>query len=261
MPSPRAQALASTDPPQRALPQAPFQGPGRLWHHPRRRRPYRPTPCWSAHRLLAADCADNNSRPEDFQLPARALGFQVLFSYRRDQFGTQTEHAGALQVEGIWHCPHMPQALVNASRDHTDKVIGADTYTQRIAARRAYELRPKTRPDAEGHLRSAPSRASPSRPPPVPSAPKPCPRARNGGRPTGACGQATKDPTATPGTPTTASTSKTPHSAGSGASPPKPSCSPSNSPPSTCTNGKGGAQHTTPNERSEPPTDAGPPRV
>lgn len=103
--------------------------------------------------LLAGDRAYNNEKPQNFQLRARALGFQLLFSYRRDQLGIQAEHAGAVQIEGRWYCPHTPSALVTASIDRDEKLIDPDTYTQRIDARRPYELRPKQRPDEEGHQR------------------------------------------------------------------------------------------------------------
>lgn len=103
--------------------------------------------------LLAGDRAYNNEKPENFQLPARALGFEPLFSYRRDQLGIQAEHAGAVQIEGRWYCPHMPSPLVTASIDHSEKLIDPDIYAQRIDARRPYELRPKAHPDREGHQR------------------------------------------------------------------------------------------------------------
>lgn len=102
---------------------------------------------------LAGDRAYNNSEPDSFQLPARALGFELLFDYRDDQLGVQAEHAGAFQVEGRWHCPHMPASLVDATKDFRNEQIDEDTWRQRLAARRSYELRPKDRSDAEGHQR------------------------------------------------------------------------------------------------------------
>ncbi|MFF0144481.1 dihydroorotase [Amycolatopsis sulphurea] len=102
---------------------------------------------------LAGDRAYNNSEPDTFQLPARALGFPLLFDYRDDQLGIQAEHAGAVQVEGRWHCPHMPAGLVDTTRDFRAERIDEDTWRQRLSARRAYELRPKAHPDQEGHQR------------------------------------------------------------------------------------------------------------
>ncbi|GAB3497145.1 hypothetical protein [Amycolatopsis cihanbeyliensis] len=103
--------------------------------------------------LLAGDRAYNNSEADSFQLPARALGFQLLFDYRDDQLGIQAEHAGAIQVEGRWHCPHMPTGLIDATRDVRQQRVDEGTWRHRLAARRAYELRPKTQPDEEGHQR------------------------------------------------------------------------------------------------------------
>jgi hypothetical protein len=100
---------------------------------------------------LAGDRAYNNSDPDTFQLPARALGFELLFDYRDDQLGIAAEHAGAVQVEG--RCPHMPAGLVHATKDFRGERIDEQTWRQRLAARRAYELRPKANPDDEGHRR------------------------------------------------------------------------------------------------------------
>ncbi|MFD0200062.1 MULTISPECIES: hypothetical protein [Saccharothrix] len=103
--------------------------------------------------LLAADRAYNNSDPDTFQLPALALGFGLLFDYRDDQLGVQAEHDGAIQVEGRWHCPHMPTGLVDATKDFRAERTDEATWRLRMAARRAYELRPKANPDREGHQR------------------------------------------------------------------------------------------------------------
>jgi hypothetical protein len=102
---------------------------------------------------LAGDRAYNNSDPDTFQLPARALGFALLFDYRDDQLGVAAEHAGAVQVEGRWHCPHMPTGLVDATKDFRGERIDEQTWRQRLAARRAFELRPKANLDSEGHQR------------------------------------------------------------------------------------------------------------
>ncbi|WP_147454973.1 hypothetical protein [Saccharothrix australiensis] len=112
--------------------------------------------------LLAADRAYNNSDPDTFQLPARALGFQPLFDYRDDQLGIQAEHAGAIQVEGRWHCPHMPAALIHATGDFREQRTDEQTWRQRVAARTDYELRPKANPDAEGHQRMSCPAAGPT---------------------------------------------------------------------------------------------------
>ncbi|MFD9891550.1 hypothetical protein ACFWY9_19615 [Amycolatopsis sp. NPDC059027] len=103
--------------------------------------------------MLAGDRAYNNSEPDTFQLPTGALGFGLLFDYRDDQLGIQAEHAGAVQVEGRWHCPHMPATLTDTTAEFRGEQIDERTWRQRLVARRAYELRPKAHPDNEGHQR------------------------------------------------------------------------------------------------------------
>ncbi|MHB1777967.1 MAG: hypothetical protein ACYCU7_18570, partial [Acidimicrobiales bacterium] len=44
---------------------------------------------------LGADRAYSNSKPEDFQLPVRAMGYRPVFDYRVDQLGLQGSHNGA----------------------------------------------------------------------------------------------------------------------------------------------------------------------
>ena len=57
---------------------------------------------------LAADRAYSSAKPEDFQLPARSLGYKVIFDYKIDQLGIKDEAQGFIQVEGAWYCPSMP---------------------------------------------------------------------------------------------------------------------------------------------------------
>lgn len=94
-----------------------------------------------------------NSKPEDLQLPLRALGYKLVFDYRDDQLGVTANHAGAIQVEGAWYCPAMPKVLVDATIDYrVNKSIDEATCAQRIEQRRQYLLRPKEQPDADGHV-------------------------------------------------------------------------------------------------------------
>ncbi|MEV6865646.1 hypothetical protein AB0M44_32185 [Streptosporangium subroseum] len=110
---------------------------------------------------LAGDLAYNNSDPDTFQLPARALGYRLVFDYRDDQLGIQAGAHGALQIEGRWYCPSIPQPLIGATQtfraaapdDAAQAATAADLYRRQITARTAYELTPKGKPDAEGHQR------------------------------------------------------------------------------------------------------------
>lgn len=102
---------------------------------------------------LAGDRAYNNSSPDTFQLPARALGYQLVFDYRLDQLGIQGGTSGALQIEGHWYCPAIPQPLATATADLHRAQIDQATWASRIASRQAFELVPKQHADAEGHQR------------------------------------------------------------------------------------------------------------
>ena len=104
-------------------------------------------------RWLAADRAYTHALADEFQLPARALGYDLVLDYRVDQLGVQGNYAGALHIEGAYYCPAIPTALQTATRDFRARRIDEDTWHARIEARRAYRLRPKALPDAEAHTR------------------------------------------------------------------------------------------------------------
>ena len=118
---------------------------------------------------LAGDRAYNDQKPENFQLPIRAMGYEPVYDYAKDQLGVQAGFAGAELVEGNWYCPSMPQELKEATKDLINEKIDKQTWINRIRARAACLFMPKQRPDAEGHGRvmcpaeanrtSAPSRA------------------------------------------------------------------------------------------------------
>jgi hypothetical protein len=102
---------------------------------------------------LAADRAYTNAVANDFQLPARALGYDLVLDYRDDQLGIQGSCAGAVLIEGTFYCPCVPPRLANATVAYRANRIDSDTWQAHLEARGDYQLRPKSRPDAEGHLR------------------------------------------------------------------------------------------------------------
>ena len=104
-------------------------------------------------RLLAGDRAYSSAKPEDFQLPARALGYQQVVDYKVDQLGIQGNYAGMLQIEGAWYCPAIPKVLIEATMDHRSGAIDEATYKARLEERWKYLVLPKAGPDAEGHVR------------------------------------------------------------------------------------------------------------
>ena len=102
---------------------------------------------------MAGDKLYNNSEPDQFQLPLRALGYKPVFDYRGDQLGIQAGYHGAIQVEGSWYCPATPRPLIDATADLHAEQIDKDSWAARITARAPYRLYPKQAPDQEGHRR------------------------------------------------------------------------------------------------------------
>jgi hypothetical protein len=92
-----------------------------------------------------------NPRPENLQLPARALGYTLCGDYRDDQLGIQAEYGGAILVEGNWYCPSMPQPLIDATIDRRADTITDEVYEQRITQRARYAFRPKHAPTPDGN--------------------------------------------------------------------------------------------------------------
>jgi hypothetical protein len=104
-------------------------------------------------RLLAGDRAYSSAKPEDFQLPVRALGYQPVFDYKVDQLGIQGSYNGMLQVEGAWYCPAIPKVLIEATIDYRKGAVDEPTYKARLAERWKYLVLSKEGPDPEGHVR------------------------------------------------------------------------------------------------------------
>jgi hypothetical protein len=103
--------------------------------------------------LLAGDRAYTQCKPEDFQLPARSLGYQLVLDYKIDQLGLQGTHQGMILVDGSFYCPAMSEPLINATKDFRDGKIDEATHRARIAERQRLAIRAKSQPDDDGHLR------------------------------------------------------------------------------------------------------------
>jgi len=102
---------------------------------------------------LAGDRAYSSAKPENFQLPARSLGYRPVLDYKDDQLGVQASFGGFLQIEGEWYCPSIPEVLINATRDLREGLIDEASYRERLDERWRYRVHAKSRPDAEGHIR------------------------------------------------------------------------------------------------------------
>lgn len=88
-----------------------------------------------------------------YQLPLRAMGYQLVMTYKKGQHGIQEGFEGAIQVDGWWYCPTMPQILIEASDDFNKQRIDLDTYYKRIEARRRYAATRKALPGRNGQTR------------------------------------------------------------------------------------------------------------
>jgi hypothetical protein len=113
---------------------------------------------------LAGDRAYTQAKAEDFQLPARSLGYDLVLDYKITQLGHQGSHDGMVLVDGTWYCPGMPETLVSATLDFRKGLIDEATHLARIEERRGHQIRPKARADADGHTRM---RCPASKPAPV----------------------------------------------------------------------------------------------
>jgi hypothetical protein len=102
---------------------------------------------------LAGDRAYTQAMAEDFQLPARALGYKLVLDYKIDQLGRQGSQDGMLLVDGTWYCPGMPEPLINATVEFRKGLIDEATHQARIEERRRHQIRAKALPDADGHTR------------------------------------------------------------------------------------------------------------
>jgi hypothetical protein len=106
----------------------------------------------SAH-LPAGARAYTQCKPEDFQLPARSLGYRLILDHKVDQLGLQGTHQSMVQVYGSFYCPATSEALTNATKDFREGTIDEATDRVRIAERQRLAIRAKSQPDADGHLR------------------------------------------------------------------------------------------------------------
>ena len=113
-------------------------------------------------RYLAADRAYTNAKPENFQLPARAMGYEVVLDYGKDQLGVQDSFNGMLLIEGAWYCPSIPEVLITATIDVEEGRIDEPTYRARLEERWHYRILSKAGADGGGHSRERCPASNPS---------------------------------------------------------------------------------------------------
>lgn len=102
------------------------------------------------------------AKPENYQLPVAALGYEHVGDYKSDMAAVTIAEQGAIQVDGAWYCPSMPKALVEATVDRGLQKIDHSTYLARIERRTRYLLSPNGRADDDGYRRYRCPAAGPS---------------------------------------------------------------------------------------------------
>lgn len=94
--------------------------------------------------IVTVDLGYSQLAAENFALPMRGLGYQILQMFRVDDYGKPMATYGGLSViEGAIYGPCLPERLRNATRDFHDGRIDQDTFEARIEERRIWEVRSK----------------------------------------------------------------------------------------------------------------------
>ena len=102
---------------------------------------------------LGADRGYTQCLPEEFHLPARALGYSLVMDYKLGELGRQANSQGAVMVDGTFYCPAMPEELVRASADKRAGKVDDATFAARVEARMKWRLVRKEGPDEDGYER------------------------------------------------------------------------------------------------------------
>ncbi|MDN4598025.1 hypothetical protein [Leifsonia virtsii] len=114
--------------------------------------------------LILADRAYNGERIENFQIPVRLLGWELVIDYPKNYLGEQSSYEDLILVDGSWYVTYMPQALIDGSKKIRKEVkdpVTGDKKTvvdeaereRLIRAREPYRMIPKGRPDKDGYQR------------------------------------------------------------------------------------------------------------
>ncbi|MDX3854169.1 hypothetical protein [Streptomyces sp. AK02-01A] len=100
----------------------------------------------------AADRAYTGCAPENFQIPVRRLGYRLALDYKAADRGIQGSWQGAVLIDGSLACPHIPNALAQATHGMDDKTFRRrlDDLKPVVAERLPYFLKLKQNADARG---------------------------------------------------------------------------------------------------------------
>lgn len=93
------------------------------------------------HRVLVVvDRAYNGEKIENFHIPARKLGCEIVVDYKKSERGIQGTYADLILLGGNWHVATMPEDLVTAGTDLEEsnaKVTAARDLVYRLTTRKA----------------------------------------------------------------------------------------------------------------------------
>ena len=115
--------------------------------------------------LLIADRAYNGEKVKNFHIPVRKRGYELVIDYKKNNLGLQSQFEDLILVDGNWYVTWMPQDLIDATKNYQTRLIDPNdkkktvrqlpkkTYKSYLAAREAYRMKPKGRPDKDGYQR------------------------------------------------------------------------------------------------------------
>jgi hypothetical protein len=93
--------------------------------------------------LVLADRAYNGEKEENFQIPARLMGCELVIDYTVTDLGKQGFYEDLILVDGNWYVRWMPEALINASKDarkRNDALKTAEFDVKTLSAKNSAKL-------------------------------------------------------------------------------------------------------------------------
>lgn len=115
--------------------------------------------------LVIVDRAYNGEKSRNFQIPLRLRGCELVIDYKKTDLGLQNQWQDLILVDGNWYVTWMPQNLIDAAKNYNTRdanpldpkkprrLLDKKTFKQHLAARDAYRMKPKGRPDKDGFQR------------------------------------------------------------------------------------------------------------
>lgn len=124
--------------------------------------------------LVMADRAYNNGRINEFHIPARKAGVELVIDYKLEDRGLQGHYRDLILVDGNWHVASMPKGLIEATwelgqleknRANLTSEVFQEEKTRllsRVHNREPYRMIAKGLPDKDGYQRFTYPKDTPS---------------------------------------------------------------------------------------------------